>query len=217
MLTVTCKPFMMSVVAPMKQRALKNSKQLFEHRKYILLRHSWINKCHAALQLVNCQTEHSSKWHSIQNAVILSVITLSVVAPIKIIFILKNLFGTQNVYLTMLTPFVKTLLFFKPTNVVAFHSYDNKEKCFWIWEMHEGVVDLDSFLSLPTDSCCQPTVANWQPIYHNIYYAGSKPAISIVNHDWSHNFLYRKFIFSTLPTIRHLKCQIPAVLLTLFD
>jgi hypothetical protein len=30
--------------------------------------------------------------------------------------------------------------------------------------MHEGVVDLDPFLSLPTDSCCQPTVANRQPI-----------------------------------------------------
>jgi hypothetical protein len=30
--------------------------------------------------------------------------------------------------------------------------------------MHEGVVDLDTFLSLPTDSCCQPTVANHQPI-----------------------------------------------------
>jgi hypothetical protein len=208
---------MLSVVAPMKQRALKNSCLNTESTFYLDIVDQQVPR-HSALQLFNCQTEHSSKWHSIQNVVILSVITLSVVAPIKIIFILKNLFGTQDVYLTATTPFVKTLLFFKPTNVAAFHSHDNKEKCFWIWEMHEGVVDLIHFCYYQLTVVTNQLLLTGNQFITTFMMLGPKPAaISIVNHDWSHNFLFRKFIFSTLPTIRHLKCQIPAVLLTLLD
>jgi hypothetical protein len=75
----------------------------------------------------------------------------------------KNLFGIQDVYLqvlwTRLTLVIKTQLFLKLTYIdknwlAAFQSFNDKENCFRIWEMQVGVVDLDSFLSLPTD-CCQ--------------------------------------------------------------
>jgi hypothetical protein len=59
----------------------------------------------------------------------------------KLPTIVKNLFAVQNVYLqvllTRLTPVVKTPLILKPTNVykyrlVAFHSFNNEENCFYI-------------------------------------------------------------------------------------
>ncbi len=86
----------------------------------------------------------------------------------------------QDVYLlvllTRLTPVIKNWLLLKPTNfdmnrLATFHSYDDKENCFRIWETQERAVNLDSFLSLPTDCCCQLTVANWQPICRNIFNA----------------------------------------------
>ncbi len=107
----------------------------------------------------------------------------------------KNLFGIQDVYLqvllTKLTPVIKTRLFLKLTNadknrLAAFHTFDDKENCFRIWEMHEGVVDLDSFLLFPTAICWQLTGANCRPVCHNIFdlTIGSKPIIIIVNHNW---------------------------------
>ncbi len=41
-------------------------------------------------------------------------------------------------------------------------------------ETHKSVDDLDSFLSLPTDGCCQLTVANRRQICYNIFYAMPK-------------------------------------------
>jgi hypothetical protein len=67
----------------------------------------------------------------------------------------KNLFGLQNVYLkafmTRLTPVVRTRLFLKLTfpdknRLTALHSFTNKESCFVLWEMHEGVVALIHFV-----------------------------------------------------------------------
>jgi hypothetical protein len=69
---------------------------------------------------------------------------------------------------------IKAQLFLNPPYVdknrlAAFHSYDDKENCFmrlWLTLIH--------FLSLPTNSCCLSTVANWQPICHNIFDATPK-------------------------------------------
>ncbi len=103
---------------------------------------------------------------------------------------MKNLFGIQHVYLqhllTRLTPVIKTQLFLKLTNadknrLAPFHTFSDKENCFGIWEMHEGVVDLDSSLLLSIGVCCQLTFANWRPVCHYIFdlTIGSKPIVII--------------------------------------
>jgi hypothetical protein len=69
-----------------------------------------------------------------------------------------------QVILTRLTPCCQDSALFKVNkNILGIHSIDyDKENYFFIGEMHEGVVDLDSFLLLPTDCCCQRAVANRQ-------------------------------------------------------
>ncbi len=66
-------------------------------------------------------------------------------------------------------PVDKTRLLFKLTdfnkNSLAIHD---KENGFEFGKKRKGVVDLDSFLALPTDGCCQLTVANWQQIHSRI-------------------------------------------------
>ncbi len=80
----------------------------------------------------------------------------------------NNLFDRSRsifqVVLTRLTPVNKTWLSLKPTDFVknrlpAFHSF-LKRKVFHMRETLKSLDDLDSFLSLPTEDCCQPTVAN---------------------------------------------------------
>jgi hypothetical protein len=87
-------------------------------------------------------------------------------------FSVKNLFilfWNFRCYLqvlsTRLIPVNKTRLLLKPSNFdmnrcVTFHSLWDKESDFNVREMRESVDDLDSFLSLPTHSCYQLTLAN---------------------------------------------------------
>ncbi len=84
----------------------------------------------------------------------------------------------SQVLLTRPTAIDKTRLFLKPTNInknrlVAFHSFTNKKvfscgqgkcarnarECEWPWFI----------MSLPTDSCCQLTVANLKKFFFKIW------------------------------------------------
>ncbi len=74
--------------------------------------------------------------------------------------------------------------------LAAFHSFMKKESCFAFWEMHESVVSSWPwfiFLLLPTDSCCQPTVANISLFIATFSMLGLKLIIIAVNQSWSQN------------------------------
>jgi len=93
----------------------------------------------------------------------------------------KNQFGLCHVlfqvFMTRLTPIVKTRHFLKPTfsdrnRLAEFHSFYIEGKLISHLRNTWGCGDLDSFFPLlPTDDCCLLIVANWQLFCCNIFNA----------------------------------------------